>query len=64
MLLSMAPWAAGAAQLTVTIEGLKEDELREAARANLTLQNYASRDVSPSQIRRLFNGAEKEIKAA
>ncbi|HEV7717029.1 MAG TPA: autotransporter assembly complex family protein [Steroidobacteraceae bacterium] len=64
VLLSLAPWTAGAAQLTVTVEGLKNDELREAARANLTLQNYASRDVSPSQIRRLFNGAEKEIKAA
>ena len=58
----MAPWAASAAQLTVTLEGLT-DEMQEAVRTNLTLQNYASRDVTPAQIRRLFNGAEKEIKA-
>jgi translocation and assembly module TamA len=54
---------AGAAPLTVTIEGLKDD-LADAARANLTLQQYATRDVSAAQIRRLFNGAEKEIQAA
>src|SRR5262249_53140480 len=29
-----------------------------------TLQNYATRDVTPAQIRRLFNNAEKEIKTA
>ena len=56
-------WTAGAAPLTVTIEGLKDD-LAEAARANLTLQQYATRDVTAAQIRRLFNGAEKEIQSA
>jgi translocation and assembly module TamA len=54
---------AGAAPLTVTIEGLK-DEMADAARANLTLQQYATRDVTAAQIRRLFNGAEQEIQAA
>jgi translocation and assembly module TamA len=63
VLLFLAPWTAGAAQLTVTIEGL-DKELEEAVRTNLTLQNYASRDVTPAQIRRLFANAETEIKAA
>jgi translocation and assembly module TamA len=59
----LLPWAAYAAPLTVTIEGIK-DELADAVRANLTLQNYATRDVTTAQIRRLFNGAEKEIQSA
>ena len=63
VLCAFAPWVADAAQLTVTIEGIK-GELADAVRANLTLENYASRDVTPAQIRRLFNGAEKEIQAA
>jgi translocation and assembly module TamA len=63
VLLALAPWVAHAAALTITLEGIK-DELADAARANLTLQQYASRDVTPAQIRRLFNGAEQEIQAA
>lgn len=57
------PLLANAAQLAIDIEGLPED-LRDAVRANLTLQNYATRDVTPAQIRRLFSGAEQEIKSA
>lgn len=57
-------WTAHAATLAVTIEGLKDEAMQEAVRSNLTLQNYASRDVTPAQIRRLFNNAEREIKAA
>lgn len=63
VLFLLVPWVAAAAPLTVTIEGLKDD-LTEAVRANLTLQSYATRDVTPAQIRRLFNGSEKEIQAA
>lgn len=63
MVALFASWAADAVPLTVTIEGIK-DELADAARANLTLQNYVTRDVTAAQIRRLFNGAEKEIQAA
>jgi translocation and assembly module TamA len=59
----LAPLAASAAPLTVTIEGIK-DELADAARANLSLQSYVTRDVTPAQIRRLFKGAEEEIQAA
>jgi translocation and assembly module TamA len=63
VLFALAPWAAHAANLTITIEGIK-DELADAARANLTLQQYASRDVTPAQIRRLFNNSQQEIQAA
>jgi translocation and assembly module TamA len=58
------PWLAGvaaAAELTVTLEGLPK-ELKEAVEANLTLRNYVNRDVTPAQIRRLFNNAEQEIR--
>jgi translocation and assembly module TamA len=59
----IASCAARSENLTITIEGLKSD-LEEAARANLTLEHYAERDVSAAQIRRLFKGAEKEISDA
>jgi translocation and assembly module TamA len=63
VLLAWVPWAADAANLTITLEGIK-DELADAVRANLTLQQYAARDVTAAQIRRLFNNSEKEIQAA
>ncbi len=63
MLAFVVAWPAGAAQLTVTLEGL-EDELADAARANLTLENYVKREVTPAQVRRFFNGAKKEIRQA
>lgn len=63
MLALLAPWVAGAATLSITVEGLNKD-LEDAVRANLTLQNYGGRDVTAAQIRRVFNAAEKEIGAA
>jgi translocation and assembly module TamA len=60
------PWlaaVASAAGLTVTVDGLPK-ELKEAVVAQLTLRNYASRDVTPTQVRRLFKNAEQEIKTA
>jgi len=62
----LLPWLAGvasAAGLTVDIEGLPK-ELREAVEGQLTLRNYASRDVTAAQVRRLFNNAEVEIRTA
>jgi translocation and assembly module TamA len=59
----LAQCVASAAPLSITIEGVKP-ELEEAVRANLTLQNYGGRDVTPAQIRRLFNNAQQEIGAA
>jgi len=50
-----------AEQLTVQVEGLSK-ELTEPVEASLTLRNYIGRDVTPAQIRRLFNSAEQEIK--
>jgi len=62
----LLPWLAGvasAAGLSVDIEGLPK-ELKEAVEGQLTLRNYASRDVTPAQVRRLFNNAEAEIRTA
>jgi translocation and assembly module TamA len=60
----LLPWLAGPAAaetLSITIEGLSK-ELTEAVEADLTLRNYTNRDVTPAQIRRLFNTAETEIR--
>jgi len=60
--LLLAGPAAGA-RLAVQLEGL-DGPLREAALARLELQQYATRDVSPAQARRLYNRAEGQIQAA
>lgn len=60
----LLPWlaaVASAAELTINIEGLQR-ELRESVEANLSLRNYLNRDVTPAQVRRLFNTAEDEIR--
>jgi len=36
--------------------------MKESVEANLSLRNYIGRDVTPAQIRRLFNTAEQEIR--
>ena len=54
---------ASAETLTVDIEGLP-NELKEAVQGQLTLRNYANRDVTPAQVRRLFNNAESELRTA
>jgi translocation and assembly module TamA len=55
---------AHAAKVEVEIEGL-EDDLRDAALANLQLRDYEERDdVTASQVRRLFDQAEQEIRTA
>jgi translocation and assembly module TamA len=62
----LLPWLAGvasAAGLSVDLEGLPK-ELKDPVEAGLTLRNYANRDVTPAQVRRLFNNAEQEIKTA
>ncbi len=62
----MLPWlasVASAAGVTLTLEGLPK-ELTEPVEAQLTLRNYEKRDVTPAQVRRLFNNAEQEIKTA
>jgi translocation and assembly module TamA len=60
----LLPWlaaVASAAELTINIEGL-ENELKDSVEANLSLKNYLGRDVTPAQVRRLFNTAEEEIR--
>lgn len=53
--------SAGAAELKVTIEGLR-GEMAESARASLTLLKQTERDVTPAQVRRLFTVGKDEIR--
>jgi len=61
--LLVAAASASAAQVEITIDGLN-DELKEAAKANLSLQQYADRDATSAQIRRLYNTGPQEIRKA
>lgn len=66
LILLLLPWLTGVASgaaLTVNVEGLPP-ELKEAVEGQLTLRNYANRDVTPAQVRRLFNNAKAEIRTA
>lgn len=63
VLAMFASAVAHAEKLTITVEGL-EGDMADAARASLTLQSYASRDVTPAQVRRLFTRSEEEIRLA
>jgi translocation and assembly module TamA len=47
-------------RITVTIHGL-EEQMLESARANLELSQYAERDVSAAQARRLFDRGKDQI---
>jgi translocation and assembly module TamA len=47
-------------RVTVTIHGL-EEEMLESARANLELKQYEDRDVTASQVRRLFDRGKEQI---
>ena len=51
---------AWADRVEVTINGL-EDPILESARANLELQQYAERDVSSAEARRLFDRGKEQI---
>jgi translocation and assembly module TamA len=58
-------WAAGAhaARVDVQIEGLSE-EMRDAVRATLELNEFEKRDVSPAQLRAAWRDADEQIKRA
>lgn len=62
-LLLLAAGSASAAKVDIDIEGLKA-ELKDAAKANLSLQQYEDRDATPAQIRRLYKSGEQEIRKA
>lgn len=52
-----------AASVKIEIEGL-EEELRDAARSSLALQRFSSREMTPTQVRRLFAQGEEQIRQA
>lgn len=62
LLCCLAP-AVWGAEVSITIEGLS-DELTQAVRAGLSLQQYVDRDVTAAQVRRLFATAPNEAHAA
>src|SRR5688572_16079474 len=47
-------------RVTVTINGI-EEEMLESARANLELEQYEERDVSPAEARRLFDRGKEQL---
>ncbi|MCW5568594.1 MAG: outer membrane protein assembly factor [Dokdonella sp.] len=54
---------AEAARIRVELEGI-DGELRTAVLAALEVQQYAEREISPAQARRLYRRAERQIQAA
>ena len=55
--------AACADRVRVEIEGV-EGDMQESARAATDLQKYEDRDVSPAEVRRLFERADEQIRSA
>ena len=63
--LTLLPCSGIAATIKIEIEGLEEDELRDAARASLDLAKFAEReDTTPTQIRRFFDRGDEQIQQA
>lgn len=56
----LASPGAYAEKISVDLTGLPDD-IRDRVLAGLPLQQYADRDATPAQIRRLFNSADEEI---
>jgi translocation and assembly module TamA len=52
-----------AERVTVAVEGVEGDVL-ESVRASIELHQYEQRDVSPVEVRRLFERAEEQIRTA
>lgn len=57
------PAATHAASVKIEIQGV-ENELSEAARASLDLTRFAERDMTPTQVRRMFDRGDEQIKEA
>ena len=52
-----------AERVSVAVEGVEGDVL-ESVRASIELRQYEDRDVSPVEVRRLFERADEQIRAA
>ena len=59
----LLPCMALPAELNVEVTGL-EEQLLSNVRANLQMQDYVGRDVSPAQVRMLYGKAEEQIRQA
>lgn len=58
-----AAGVAHAGHVTVTLDGV-EGPLRDAALAGIEINQYTKRDVTGSQVQRLYQNAQKEIRSA
>lgn len=54
---------ARAATVEIDVDGL-EEELRDAALASLDLRRFSEREMTPTQVRRLFDRADQQIRDA
>lgn len=61
--LTLLSTIAQAASVEITVDGL-EEELRDAALASLDLRRFSQREITPTQVRRLFDRAEEQIAEA
>ncbi len=59
-LVALVASLSGAASIEIEIEGL-EAELKDAALASLDLRRYGEREITPTQVRRLFDRADEQI---
>jgi len=62
-LLAFVGCAALGASVEIKIEGV-ENELHDAALASLDLRRFAEREITSTQVRRLFDRAEEQIRAS
>ncbi|MEJ0087988.1 MAG: outer membrane protein assembly factor [Pseudomonadota bacterium] len=63
LILLLAAAGARAAGVDIEIDGLPEEQ-RDAVRATLGLDEYAKRDISPSELRSAFKKSDAQIKQA
>ncbi len=63
MVMLLLASSAHAARVNVELEGLNE-EMRDAARASLDLNDYEKRDISPAALRAAFKDADGQIRMA
>lgn len=62
--LALGGTCAQAARVDVELEGIEQEEMRDAVRATLELAEYKDRDISPAALRASFKQADQQIRKA
>jgi translocation and assembly module TamA len=60
----LAAAGARAANVDVQLEGLDNEEMRDAVRSTLQLSDYGKRDISPAELRAAFKKSDDQIRKA